>query len=511
MINFSRSFRLIIAMPFLLALAVAVPVQAQTAEYKLVASDGEYLDLFGQSVSLSDDRALIGAPVLYPLAVGNGSAYIFEQQEDGSWVEIAKLTASDGAPNDFFGRSVSLVEDRALVGASGAEIPVNGGAAYVFERQSDGSWLEVAKLTASDGEFGDSFGVSVSLVEDRAIVGAPYDDDMGGSSGSAYVFEQQGDGSWVEATKLNASDGAPDDRFGNSVSLFGNRSLVGSPGRFVQGNGAAYLFERQGDGSWLEVDKLSASDGAPDDLFGLSVSLSSDGAIVGAPYDDDMGGSSGSAYVFEQQGDGSWIEATKLDASGAHVQRYFGWSVSLLGDRALVGALTDQHLGYRAGAAYQFQREEGGTWIEVGRILASDGSAHDEFGASVSLLGNHALVGAQVGGAANQGVAYVFENIFPVAIETPADIPDSYHLSEPYPNPFNPQAQFSLEVAHAQQVRIEVFNTLGQLVAVLHDGLLPGHGTHRFTFEAGLLPSGVYLLRVAGESFTATRTMTLVK
>lgn len=98
-----------------------------------------------------------------------------------------------------------------------------------------------------------------------------------------------------------------------------------------------------------------------------------------------------------------------------------------------------------------------------------------------------------------------------MANEAPADLPDSYHLSEPYPNPFNPQAQFSLEVAQSQQVRIGVFNTLGQRVGVLHDGLLPGRGTHRFTFQAGSLPSGVYLLRVTGETFATTRVMTLLQ
>ena len=146
-------------------------------------------------------------------------------------------------------------------------------------------------------------------------------------------------------------------------------------------------------------------------------------------------------------------------------------------------------------------------------MIASDGAEGAALGTSVSFSGDRILAGARGDNdlGEDSGAAYVFENIFPVTIEPPADLPNSYSLSEPYPNPFNPQVQFSLVVAQAQQVRIEVFNTLGQRVGVLHEGLLSGRGTHRFTFDAGSLPSGVYLLRVTGETFAATRTMTLLK
>ncbi|MCH7638885.1 MAG: FG-GAP repeat protein, partial [Bacteroidetes bacterium] len=123
--------------------------------------------------------------------------------------------------------------------------------------------LEDHKLTASDGATGDRFGISVSVSGDRALVGAYRDDDMGNQSGSAYVFVRQGDGSWLEVDKLNASDGASNDYFGHSVSLSGDRALVGAYRDDDMGNnsGSAYVFVRQGDGSWLEVDKLNASDG----------------------------------------------------------------------------------------------------------------------------------------------------------------------------------------------------------------------------------------------------------
>ncbi len=145
-----------LALPLLaVLLSLATVTAAQVTEHKLTASDGAAGDWFGHSVSLSGDRALVGA-LFHDDPANSGSAYVFERQGDGSWLEVDKLTASDGAANDFFGLSASLSGDRALVGANGDSD--SNGSAYVYERQGDGSWLEVAKLTASDGAADDLFG-----------------------------------------------------------------------------------------------------------------------------------------------------------------------------------------------------------------------------------------------------------------------------------------------------------------------------------------------------------------
>ena len=293
----SYIFVSIVAVP--LVLILAEPSRAQVVEHKLTASDGEELDLFGSAVSFSGDRALVGAYLDDDQGVISGSAYVYERQGDGSWLEVFKLTASDGTAMDWFGFSVSLLGDRALVGAHlNDDLGDNSGSAYVFEQQEDDSWLEVAKLTASDGDAGDSFGRSVSLTEDHALVGAHADD---GDRGSAYLFERQGEGSWLEVAKLTATDGAAEDVFGYSVSLSeGTLSLVGSPGDddLGSGSGSAYVYRRQGDGSWLEVAKLTASDGAADDFFGTSVSLSQETrALVGVWLGNDY---IGSAYVLDK-------------------------------------------------------------------------------------------------------------------------------------------------------------------------------------------------------------------
>ena len=222
---------------------------------------------------------------------------MFERGSDGTWSEI-KLTASDGAAGDQFGSGVSVAGSRAVVGAvRDDDDGSNSGSAYVFERGSDGTWSET-KLTASDGAAGDRFGSGVSVAGSRVVVGAPRDGDNGTRAGAAYVFERASDGTWPQAAKLTASDGAAEDTFGEKVSVSGNRIIVGGQLNDDSGvnSGAAYVFERNSDGTWSETTKLLAEDGAAGDEFGIGVGISGGIAFIGAAGDDSA---AGSAYVYE--------------------------------------------------------------------------------------------------------------------------------------------------------------------------------------------------------------------
>ncbi len=405
-----------ILISIILSLMFVIHVQAEFIEkQKLTASDAGSEDFFGQNVSISGDRLVVGAFGDDDNGPSSGAAYVFERQSNGSWLEVAKLTASDGAAGDLFGDSVSISGDRLVVGAFRADVnTVNVGAAYVFERQGNGNWLEVAKLTASDGTISDFFGASVSLSGGRLVTGAFGDDVNGVSSGSVYVFERQGNGSWQEVAKLTASDGQARELFGSNVSLSGDRFVASA----VQNNdnamfsGSAYVFERQSGGRWQEVAKLTASDNETNDRFASSLSISGDRLVVGARLDDDLGRGSGSAYVFERQSDGSWQEVTKLLASDGTTFDFFGENVSVSNDRIAVGAGFDDDLGSASGSAYVFERQSDGSWQEVVKLTASDGTSEDFFGIGVSLSGDRLLVGAfrddDKGLAA--GSAYVFES-----------------------------------------------------------------------------------------------------
>ena len=229
---------------------------------------------------------------------------------------------------------------------------IESGSAYVFVRTGS-TWTEQAKLTASDGAGGDDFGLSVSVDGDTAVVGAFLDDDSGNWSGSAYVFTRTGS-TWTEQAKLTASDGASDDWFGYSVSVDGDTAVVGAVYDDHNGidSGSACVFTRTGS-TWTEQAKLTASDGAAGDVFGVSVSVSGDTAVVAAHNDDDSGSNSGSAYVFVRTGS-TWTEQAKLTASDAAGQDQFGVSVSVDGDTAVVGAYSDDDNGIDSGSAYVF-------------------------------------------------------------------------------------------------------------------------------------------------------------
>jgi hypothetical protein len=357
---------------------------------KLLASDGEQGDYFGYSISLFGDTALIGA---YWSNDDKGSAYIFTHTGT-TWTQQAKLTASDGVAEDQFGISVSLYENTALIGAYAC----NGGtgASYVFTRTGT-TWMEQQKLTASDGQVDDYFGGSVSLFNDTALIGAFV---WNGGAGAAYVFTRTGT-IWSQQQKLTASP--PElEWFGCSVSLYGNTALIGAVGTWTA-NGAAYVFTRTGT-TWAFEQKLLASDGAEDDNFGYSVALYGDTALVGAYGDDDNGDESGSTYVFSRT-ETTWAQQDKLLASDGEAGDSFGWFVSLDGDTALISAYWSEN---GKGSAYVFTRS-GTTWAQQQKLTASDGVRPDWFGWSFSLSGDTALIGAFYKDSGT-GAVYVFIN-----------------------------------------------------------------------------------------------------
>lgn len=256
-----------------------------------------------------------------------GAAYIFERLGNGNWTEVQKIVASDRRPTDYFGGGVAINGTIALIGAlsrdeappSGGSLMSSMGAAYIFERDNSGNWVETQKLLSSDREEFDRFGGAVALSKDYIIIGADSEDhDLSGgsykkSSGSAYIFEKDGTGTWVEVQKVVASDRSIDDRFGNQVAIDGDFAIIGtasngtdvSGGNFLKDAGAAYIFHRDVNGTWKEVQKLVANDRAPEDFFGWHVSISGGNAFVGAVGEDEdvSGGNSkhlsGSTYMFE--------------------------------------------------------------------------------------------------------------------------------------------------------------------------------------------------------------------
>ncbi|MBU4366049.1 MAG: FG-GAP repeat protein, partial [Verrucomicrobia bacterium] len=337
------------------------------------------------------------------------------------WSEQAKLIASDGATYDWFSYSVALSGDgnTVLIGAHSADVVAgvgtnnNQGAAYVFTR--GGGWSEQAKLIASDGATNDWFGSSVALSSDgnTAIIGASWADvGVSTNQGAVYVFTQGG--GWSEQAKLIASDGAEGDYFGQvALSSDGNTALIGVHMSGYANQGAGYVFTRYL-GNWSEQKKLTVAAWTAGDYFGWSVALNSDGntALIGA-YPAVVGSvMSGAGYVFTRSGT-AWTQQATLTAADGAEWDDFGYSVALSsdGNTALIGAL-DADVGGNAdqGAGYVFTRS-GTSWSQQAKLAALDGTAYDYFGHSVALSGdgNTALI-TEPGWiySTNQGAGYVF-------------------------------------------------------------------------------------------------------
>jgi FG-GAP repeat/Viral BACON domain len=382
-----------------------------TQQQKLLISNGAANDAFGSSVGISGNTLAVGAS---GANTGQGSAYLFVRSGT-VWIGQQNLTASDGAAHDRFGFSVGLSGETVVVGAYQAATPAGtaAGAAYVFACSSAAIWTQQVKVTASDAGPSDDFGFSVAINGDTAIVGAVWDDTSAGSmAGSAYVFVKSGAG-WTEQAKLTASDAAAFDEFGHAVAISGDTAVVGA---FVDDTsagmdaGSAYVFVRSGT-SWTQQAKLTASDAMAGDQFGWSVAISGATILVGVPsHATPAGALAGSAYVFVRSGV-TWSEQAKLTASDAAFADFFGQSVAISGDTVIVGAEEDDtNAGEDAGSAYVFVRS-GTTWTQQAKLTASDAAAGDHFGNSVGISGETVLVGArsdQTSAGTNAGSAYVF-------------------------------------------------------------------------------------------------------
>ena len=287
------------------ALAANVPEEL----WKRIASDGHDGDHLGFSVALSGDYAVAGVLDGDGLGTFRGAAYVFARNQGGpdNWGQVAKLVASDPEDSDQFGSSVAISGDNVLVGARYEDgLGTHRGAAYVFDRNQGGSdnWGQVTKLTASTPEDAAYFGCSVALSGDFAVVGAYAEDVAGTDLGAAYVFDrtQGGPDNWGQVAKLVASDAEDSDQFGSSVAISGDNVVVGARYEDGQGTsrGAVYIYGRNHGGAdtWGEVMKLTASDAKDQDWFGFSVDIDGDYALVGAPYVDGAGSNRGAVYIF---------------------------------------------------------------------------------------------------------------------------------------------------------------------------------------------------------------------
>ncbi len=311
---------------------------------------------------------------------------------------ITRITRN-GAQNDFFGDTVAIGHSTIFVGVPYFDQGVLGDAGKVEIYDLNGIYQNVSKLAYDGAAVADIFGYSISTGSCGLMVGMPFDDDNGSSSGSAYLF-----GSTISSpyAKVKPSDGAAGDRFGSSVAIGSSKIVVGAHRDADNGtnSGSAYIFNDFTTYTVTQQSKIKPSDGAANDEFGFSIGVKNGLIIVGSPYDDDNGSDSGSAYLFNISG----TQLAKIKASDGASNDLFGYSVAIGSGRIVIGAPYNNNRG----SVYVYNYS--GTLLR--KISAyNSGVSNQLFGSDVAVGDGLILIGAPGynSGGISGGIAYVYD------------------------------------------------------------------------------------------------------
>ena len=395
------------------ASALAQDFQRQ-ADLLPIDTPNNLRDQQGISVDIDGDTAAIGATLdLSGSPFPGGGVSIYRRRGD-QWELEALLRGGGGAPTRF-GWSVALSGDLLLVGqvaeaqVTPAGVLVQGAGTVHAYRRSGGTWSAPQEVQASDRASGDAFGYSIAIDGTRAVIGAPGVDRAGlPNAGAAYVFEFQSS-RWVQRAKLQAGDAGEGDVLGIDVAITADSVFAGAIGAGEgpsAGQGAVYVFGNAP--AWQQTQKLVAPDGEGGDGFGIAVDADGNRAVIGA-FTDDIGDTAnqGSAHVFERAGN-AWVSTQKLVASDGGAGDVLGWSVAVSGDAVLLG-------GQNAGAdqsSTRYFRLRGGEWNQEAAPTPSDVGARSELANAVALDGGFAIAGfpsLDLGASRDRGRAYLHE------------------------------------------------------------------------------------------------------
>jgi gliding motility-associated-like protein len=415
------------SLALLLIISFSNPLFSQNTDLdQILASDGGEFDWFGNSIRLSEDYLVVGAPDLSVLgAENNASVYVYSKDNNNNWGNEQMISY----PNDgfnWFGFSVSLSGNTIVTGdISDNEQANNAGAAYVYEVDGNGQWNFKQKLVPNDAIPSLFFGNTVYVSQDYIAVqslGLIFSD----LDGFVYMFKKDNAGNWNFTQKIEPNTEITSYRFGSSISMYGDYLVIGNKtySEEILLQGAVHIYKKDSNGIWSNETILTAPDGMEQDYFGESVSLYENTLIVGAPYTDDFGENSGSVYVYELDGNGNWNMEQKILASDEQESATFGYSVQIHDNKFIVGALSHDGLYTNAGAAYTYTRTDNSEWVAEEIYYAFDASPEQSFGHDVCINSNTIAISANNhdGNGENAGAVYISGVDCSFSLECPEDL-----------------------------------------------------------------------------------------
>ncbi|MEX0966559.1 MAG: right-handed parallel beta-helix repeat-containing protein [Bacteroidia bacterium] len=510
-----------------------VDLRTMTLVVKVTPSSSAGSGRVGFSTVINGDWAMAGAPLDATKGIKAGAVYVYKRN-GGTWTTNAKLTSNSTQAGDKFGFAVGIDDTLAIVGAPEENSQGFGtGVAYVFARRS-GSWVELQTLTAPTIKRGDFYGYDVAIFGERIAIGS-FGADLSGytQSGAVYIYERSA-GTWAHTETLLPNDVNHNDYTGLSVDMYEDRVVAGSPTKnsgLLLKAGAAYVWKYDGAGNWAQEGKLVSGDLDTRDSFGISVAVVDSTVIVGAYGNDDDGNNSGSAYIF-QKGASTYAQTGKLTASDGDATHLFGHSVGITNDTAIVGAYADDHSGIRSGSAYLFANSGG--WGQFKKLVAPTPGAYEDYGFSVDASEDWAMVGAKGDGevAALAGAVYFYHlpsvptpilvhretNLFDEDGEDAGNDEESaisaFDIAEEeafermfdqitvYPNPARDRHDINISIPEGKEAQVQIIDAAGNFVV------------NRFEYgpmKIHNLRAGVYFLRIQIDAHVYHRKLVVVK
>lgn len=483
--------------------------------------------LTGFSSAVSGGWAIVSSPQKDVNDKKSLGGVTFYQLTEGQWKIAQQVLPSSISELGSFGSSLAIQGSTAVISATGDhQGGLFSGAVYVYSYDYlQSSWVQVAKLKASDTSIGKRFGHSVALKDDVIVVGAYNADGNETKSGAAYVF-QKIEGAWVESQKIYATSGKSNDYFGHQVHILNEGNIaIGAYNAdgAEERSGAVYVFKNSGS-DWIQRAKLFDVEGSSSDLFGFSLTsgprLNIDEStdtytgtlFIGAPGTNNNNKQTGSVYFYTENSAG-WNQSLELIETTSEHNDHFGVSISCNSNGNLfVGANrvnTDSNLNSGTVYLYETFLGQGSSVSQTSELTLSLINAYDQYGSNISTDEENIIIGspyADVNGMNNSGTVSFFR--MTSIVDSTLNSSDVYTLEQNVPNPSNGLTVIRYGLKKAGDVKISIYNIMGQLVEVLVNEY-QDFGVYNIPFEKGSHGTGVYIYKIEVNDFTASKKMIL--